>query len=100
MIDAAFEQKANSLEDIDLLRYYADEWSRYTRGAKYLNRLFTFLNRHWVERERSEGKKSVYPVYTVSSARRRNAVLMMAISCFKVGVGPVEDTFLHAHPEG
>ena len=72
MADTAFFQKANSLEDIDLLRYYADEWSRYTRGAKRLNLLFMFLNRYWVKRERDEGKKGVYQVYTVSSARHRS----------------------------
>ncbi|KAJ2918099.1 hypothetical protein MD484_g2311, partial [Candolleomyces efflorescens] len=62
-------KEANSLEDIELLQYYADKWSRYTRGANYLNRLFTFLNRHWVERVRKEGKKSVYPVYTLALAQ-------------------------------
>ena len=51
---------------MDLLRYYAGEWDRYTRGANYLNRLFTYLNRYWVKRERDEGKKGVYQVYTVS----------------------------------
>lgn len=53
---------------MDLLRYYASEWDRYTRGANYLNRLFTYLNRYWVKRERDEGKKGVYQVYTVSFA--------------------------------
>ncbi|KAK0491562.1 Cullin [Armillaria novae-zelandiae] len=46
--------------------YYASEWHRYTTGANYLNRLFTYLNRYWVKRERDEGKKEIYPVYTVS----------------------------------
>lgn len=60
-------QKAAGLQDEDLLRYYAAEWDRYTTGANYLNRLFTYLNRYWVKRERDEGKKAVYPVYTVSA---------------------------------
>ena len=50
---------------MDLLRYYAAEWDRYTTGANYLNRLFTYLNRYWVKRERDEGKKGVFQVYTV-----------------------------------
>ncbi|KAF5333224.1 hypothetical protein D9611_002822 [Ephemerocybe angulata] len=62
-------EKAATLEDIDLLRYYADEWYRYTRGANYLNRLFTYLNRYWVKRERDEGKKGVYQVYTLALAQ-------------------------------
>lgn len=59
-------QRADKLQDGDLLRYYAAEWDRYTTGANYLNRLFTYLNRYWVKRERDEGKKAVYQVYTVS----------------------------------
>lgn len=59
-------QKASTLSDVDLLRYYASEWDRYTTGANYLNRLFTYLNRYWVKRERDEGKKGVFQVYTVS----------------------------------
>lgn len=51
--------------DEALLRYYAKEWDRYTTGANYVNRLFTYLNRHWVKREKDEGRKNVYQVYTV-----------------------------------
>ncbi|EJD39951.1 Cullin-domain-containing protein [Auricularia subglabra TFB-10046 SS5] len=49
-----------------LLRYYAQEWDRYTTGANYINRLFTYLNRHWVKREKDEGRKNVYTVYTLA----------------------------------
>ncbi|OCB88507.1 Cullin-domain-containing protein [Sanghuangporus baumii] len=39
---------AESLIDEYLLRYYAEEWNKYTTGATYINRLFTVLNRHWL----------------------------------------------------
>ncbi|KAL0568943.1 ubiquitin ligase (cullin) of SCF [Marasmius crinis-equi] len=55
------KEKADTLDNEDLLRYYASEWDRYTTGANYLNRLFTYLNRYWVKRERDEGKKEVLP---------------------------------------
>ncbi|KAI0826742.1 Cullin-domain-containing protein [Trametes gibbosa] len=58
--------QSDSLQDEALLRYYAQEWDRYTTGANYINRLFTYLNRHWVKRERDEGRKGVYPVYTLA----------------------------------
>ena len=58
-------QKTEVLEDVDLLRYYASEWDRYTRGANYVNRLFTFLNRNWVLRERREGNNRILQVYSV-----------------------------------
>ncbi|KAJ7623344.1 ubiquitin-protein ligase [Roridomyces roridus] len=63
--------KAETLQDEALLRYYAAEWERYTTGANYLNRLFTYLNRYWVKRERDEGKKAVYQVYTLALAQWR-----------------------------
>ncbi|KAI0755416.1 Cullin-domain-containing protein [Irpex lacteus] len=59
-------EAADGLQDEALLKYYATEWDRYTTGANYINRLFTYLNRHWVKRERDEGRKSVYPVYTLA----------------------------------
>lgn len=49
-----------------LLRYYASEWSRFTQGATFVHRLFAYLNRHWVKREKDEGKRNVFTVYTVS----------------------------------
>ena len=58
-------QHSDALQDEALLRYYAQEWDRYTAGANDVNRLFNYLNRHWVKRERDEGRKGVYPVYTV-----------------------------------
>ncbi|KDQ20808.1 hypothetical protein BOTBODRAFT_26822 [Botryobasidium botryosum FD-172 SS1] len=57
---------SDPLLDVALLRYYADEWDRYTTGANYINRLFTYLNRHWVKREKDEGRKNVYAVYTLA----------------------------------
>lgn len=54
------------MTDEPLLRYYTREWDRYTTGASYVNRLFTYLNRHWVKREKDEGRKNVYIVYIVS----------------------------------
>lgn len=67
-------QKSDKLQDVDLLRYYAAEWDRYTTGANYLNRLFTYLNRYWVKRERDEGKKAVYQVYTVGQLANKNTL--------------------------
>ncbi|KAK7469113.1 ubiquitin ligase (cullin) of SCF [Stygiomarasmius scandens] len=62
----SLRDRTENLQDEELLRYYAAEWDRYTTGANYINRLFTYLNRHWVKRERDEGRKNVYPVYTLS----------------------------------
>ncbi|KAK0436828.1 Cullin [Desarmillaria tabescens] len=58
--------KADNLQEEDLLTYYAHEWQRYTAGAQSINRLFSYVNRYWVKRERDEGNKKVYPVYTLA----------------------------------
>ncbi|KAJ7069869.1 Cullin [Mycena amicta] len=68
----SLREKAETLQDEALLQYYAGEWERYTTGANYINRLFTYLNRHWVKRERDEGRRSVYPVYTLALVQWKN----------------------------
>lgn len=52
-----------------LILYYDKCWERYTTGAKYLNHIFDYLNRHWVRREREEGRKNVHDVNTLCLVR-------------------------------
>lgn len=59
------QKECENLSDIALIQYYYQEWTSYTRGANYVSRLFTYLNRYWVKREKDEGRKGVYPVYIV-----------------------------------
>ncbi len=42
-----------------LVRYYHKEWVRFTGALKYINHLFSYLNRHWIKREAEDGKKEV-----------------------------------------
>lgn len=102
-------QASESLQDEALLQYYAREWDRYTTGANYINRLFTYLNRHWVKRERDEGRKGVYPVYTVrlSSLRSftvRSGVhvdhaILPLVDAAAVVFGAMEKQLLHPYPK-
>lgn len=57
-------EESQSHTEEALLAFYIREWTRYTTAAKYVNHLFSYLNRHWVKREIDEGKKNVYDVYT------------------------------------
>lgn len=59
-------QGSDGLSEEPLLRYYATEWDRYTTGANFVHRLFAYLNRHWVKREKDEGRKYVYTVYILA----------------------------------
>lgn len=58
--------ESESLSDLALLQFYTREWNRYTTGANYVSRLFSYLNRHWVKREKDEGRKGIYQVYTLA----------------------------------
>lgn len=55
-------KESQSHSEEALLGFYIREWGRYTTAAKYVNHLFSYLNRHWVKREIDEGKKNVYDV--------------------------------------
>ncbi|WVR06630.1 hypothetical protein IAU60_003662 [Kwoniella sp. DSM 27419] len=59
-------EESEKLSDLELLKYYAQQWDRYTTGARYVNKLFNYLNKHWVKREKDEGRKEVYTVYTLA----------------------------------
>ena len=69
-------QSANVHTDETLLAVYIREWNRYTTAAKYINHLFSYLNRHWVKREMDEGKKNVYDVYTLHLVRWKTDLFM------------------------
>lgn len=75
MLTCARTQGAEGLTDEALLRYYVTEWDRYTTGANFVHRLFAYLNRHWVRREKEEGHKHVHVVYTVSRTARRGLLV-------------------------
>lgn len=45
LTSVAGDQAAEELQDEPLLKYYTDEWSRYTQGASFVTRLFAYLNR-------------------------------------------------------
>ncbi|BEJ10695.1 hypothetical protein CspHIS471_0101170 [Cutaneotrichosporon sp. HIS471] len=59
-------EEGERLSDIELIKYYARQWERYTTGAGYLHKLFNYLNKHWVKREKDEGRKEIYTVYTLA----------------------------------
>ncbi|TIA90432.1 hypothetical protein E3P99_01575 [Wallemia hederae] len=74
------KEHSDPLYDLQLLQFYASEWDRFTTAASYVDRLFSYLNKHWVKREKDEGRKNVYNVYTLALVQWR--------SCFFL---PVQD---------
>lgn len=57
---------SEELEGEEFLKYYTEQWDRFTTGASYVHRLFLYLNRHWIKREKDEGRKNVHVVYTLA----------------------------------
>lgn len=49
----------------NLVQFYIKSWDRYMTGARFLNNIFAYLNRHWVKREREEGRKHIHDINTL-----------------------------------
>ncbi|KAI5959095.1 CDC53 [Candida pseudojiufengensis] len=54
------------------LEFYVRKWTRFTIGAVYMNNVFDYMNRYWVQKERSDGRKDVFDVNTLSLIKWRN----------------------------
>ena len=47
------------------LNFYVRRWERFTIGAIFLNRVFDYMNRYWVQKERSDGKRHIFDAHTL-----------------------------------
>lgn len=48
------------------LAFYVRRWTRFVIGAVYLNNVFDYMNRYWVQKERSDGRRDVFDVNTLA----------------------------------
>jgi cullin 1 len=48
------------------LEFYVRKWTRFTIGAGYLNNVFDYMNRYWVQKERGDGRRDVFDVNTLA----------------------------------
>ncbi|ODV81533.1 ubiquitin ligase of SCF [Suhomyces tanzawaensis NRRL Y-17324] len=48
------------------LEFYVRKWTRFTIGAGYLHNVFDYMNRYWVQKERSDGRKDIHEVNTLA----------------------------------
>ncbi|KAE8228773.1 hypothetical protein CF326_g6282, partial [Tilletia indica] len=71
----ASKEGSNGLSDEPLLRFYASEWARYTRGAGIVRNIFSYLDRHWIKSTRENGRKDVYMVYTLAMVKWKECML-------------------------
>ncbi|KAJ7473729.1 Cullin repeat-like-containing domain protein [Mycena galericulata] len=82
-------------DDTVILEYYDTEWDRFSRGAAIVGRLFDFLNRHWVKRERDEGKKNILTVGNVALKEWNTNVFESLASRLEIALGTSGATRLH-----
>ncbi|EGV62297.1 ubiquitin ligase (cullin) of SCF [Yamadazyma tenuis] len=47
------------------LEFYVRRLNRFTIGAGYMNNVFDYMNRYWVQKERSDGRRDIYDVSTL-----------------------------------
>eukprot|EP01105_Mastigella_eilhardi_P005883 TRINITY_DN1756_c0_g1_i3.p1 TRINITY_DN1756_c0_g1~~TRINITY_DN1756_c0_g1_i3.p1 ORF type:complete len:683 (+),score=179.25 TRINITY_DN1756_c0_g1_i3:196-2049(+) len=59
-------REAEQRVEQSLLEFYDNEWQRYSVAMRYLNHIFHYLNRHWVQRETEDGKQNVYEIYRLA----------------------------------
>ncbi|SCU91963.1 LADA_0F13300g1_1 [Lachancea dasiensis] len=52
-------------ENEAFLHFYVRRWKRFTVGAIFLNHAFDYMNRYWVQKERSDGKRHIFDINTL-----------------------------------
>ncbi|ANZ74420.1 BA75_01222T0 [Komagataella pastoris] len=58
-------QQLEKKPEESFLQFYVRRWVRFTIGAGYLNNVFDYMNRYWVKKERSNGRRDIYDVNTL-----------------------------------
>ncbi|KAH8703444.1 Cullin repeat-like-containing domain protein [Talaromyces proteolyticus] len=69
------QRRLKGATDEDVLILYVKEWDKYAKAARLNNNLFGFLNRHYVRRERDEGRKNIYIIGSLHLIRWKEDVI-------------------------
>lgn len=60
-----FIRQLKQLPDELFLEFYVRKWTRFTIGAGYMDNVFNYMNRYWVQKERLDGRRDVFDVNTL-----------------------------------
>ncbi|KAK0234961.1 Cullin-domain-containing protein [Armillaria nabsnona] len=66
---------ADSLQGDEQLQYYNTEWTRYWIGTRLISRVFTYLDKNWVKRQRDEGNRNIFKVSVLALVQWKAEVL-------------------------
>jgi len=61
----SYVQSLDKKQNETFLEFYVKRWTRFTVGAGYLNHVFDYMNRYWVQKERSDGRRDIFDVNTL-----------------------------------
>ncbi|CCE94007.1 cullin CDC53 TDEL_0H01480 [Torulaspora delbrueckii] len=67
---SGFERNSNE----SFLQFYVRRWKRFTVGTIFLNHAFDYMNRYWVQKERSDGKRHIFDVNTLCLMTWKNVM--------------------------
>lgn len=68
------------------LEFYVRKWKRFTIGAGYLNNVFDYMNRYWVQKERSDGRRDIFDVNTLALLQWRNHMFNVHVDQIKAEI--------------
>lgn len=61
-------------KDLAIMQAYAREWKRHCKLAKLIAHNYRYMERHWIQHERSNGTPDVYPIQELHSIIWREEV--------------------------
>lgn len=68
-------ENATGLDNEKLLMYYTTKWAEFRSSSKEVNKIFNYLNRHWVRRAKSERREDVHEVFKLTLIKWRDHLL-------------------------
>ena len=65
-IDIIFFERSETLTEDELVRWYIDKWTDYSRAIKLLNTIFQHLRKSWMVWAQQNGYDKVHDINIVS----------------------------------
>lgn len=78
----AYVESLSKSSNESFLEFYVRRWTRFTVGAGYLNHVFDYMNRYWVQKERSDGRRDIYDVNTLCLLTWRDVMFLPNVAVF------------------
>lgn len=67
-------QDSASIDMENILAFYTSKWTSFTANSRQLNKICSFLNKHWIRREVEEERLEVRDVYELALSKWRKVI--------------------------